>query len=172
MVSLDDLPTEILKQIFEYLLNHSSLVKTNRRCNAIATPLYYRDVFLYTDAKDEKQANAMSPKFFRTVRNNPTIAHSVRRICISGSRPDTYKVKFTVDEIGDEQEMRDAGIEDDWLFDELPRPTYASKREKADHTATRPRYCHCRDTCQTEKSRGSELGSRDLDKIVGSPHAL
>lgn len=63
MLSLDDLPTEILKQIFEYLPNHSSLVKTSRHCNAIATPLYYHYVFHYTDAKYEKKANAMIPKF-------------------------------------------------------------------------------------------------------------
>ena len=103
-------------------------MKRNRRCNAIATPLYYHYVFLYTDAKDEKKANAMVPKFFRTARNNPTIAHSVRRLYIGGSRPDTYKIKFTIDEMDDEEEMRFAGIEDDWIFDELPHSKYEMRQ--------------------------------------------
>jgi hypothetical protein len=75
-----------------------------------------------------KKANAMVPKFFRTVRNNPTIAHSVRRIYFGGSRPDTYTIKFTIDEVDDEEEMRLAEIKDDWIFDELPRPKYEMRQ--------------------------------------------
>lgn len=70
----------------------------------------------------------MVPKFLRSVRNNPTIAHSVHRIYIGGSRPDTYKIKFTIDEMDDEEEMRVAGIEDDWIFDELPHSKYEMRQ--------------------------------------------
>lgn len=137
MVLLDELPTETLKQILELTPISRGLLRTNRRINAIATPLYYRDVFLYTDAKDDKKANTMIGNFFRTVRSNRAIAHSVRRICICGSRPDAYKIKFTIDEIDDEEEMRNAGIEDDRIFDELARPKYRMRCNKKQITELR-----------------------------------
>lgn len=124
MVLLDELPIEILKQILEFIPISRAILRTNRRINAVATPIYYRYVFLYTDSKDDKKVNTMVGKFFRTVRSNRIIAHSVRKIVIAGSRPDAYKIKFTIDEIDDEEEMRDAGIEDEWIFDELARPKY------------------------------------------------
>ncbi|KAF3392148.1 hypothetical protein DPV78_010700 [Talaromyces pinophilus] len=46
----------------------------------------------------------------------------------SYTRPDTYTIKFTIDEMDDEEEMRLAEIEDDWIFDELPRPKYETRQ--------------------------------------------
>ncbi|QGA15045.1 hypothetical protein EYB26_002701 [Talaromyces marneffei] len=123
MVCLDELPTEILKCIFEFTPSYTQkvLLRTSHRFNAITAPIFYRNVLLYVNPERRYFPHTHLSLFFRTIRNNRNLAHCVRELRVGGATPRTLKIEFTVDEIDDEEELRDADV-DGWVFRAVPRP--------------------------------------------------
>lgn len=96
MPSLDTLPTEILNLILNNTCSGTQhqLISTCRQLKTQVAPILYRDVTLHVREEDQKSLDSRIACFFRTIRDNQSLALYVRDLSVKGHRPPGIEVGY------------------------------------------------------------------------------
>ncbi|RAO66327.1 uncharacterized protein BHQ10_002339 [Talaromyces amestolkiae] len=109
MPSLDKLPTEVVNLICENISSsiQCQLISTCRRLKTQVVPILYRDVTLDVREEDQKSVDSQIACFFRTIRDNLSLALCVRDLSVKGHRPASIEVGYIPIFENDEKDTTD-----------------------------------------------------------------